>query len=100
MSVALWRGERRWRLNGRCQAAATYVSDLRYADVSIQALIGEEADTEEDDKLTHVFLADATTMTDASSPLLAIDLYDEPGRTFGSWPAGTPRFPPIRASPT
>ncbi|MEW1778719.1 hypothetical protein [Streptomyces sp. NPDC086777] len=60
---------------------ATYVSDPRFTDVSIQALIDEEAATEEDDKLTYVFLADATTMTDPSSPLLAVDLYNEPGRT-------------------
>lgn len=37
---------------------------------------------EEDDKLTYVFLAGATTMSDPSSSLLAVDLYDEPGRTF------------------
>ncbi len=61
---------------------ATYVSDSRFTDVSIQALIDEEAATEEDDRLTYVFLADATTMNDPSSPLLAVDLYDEPGRTF------------------
>ncbi|MFE3325584.1 DUF6924 domain-containing protein [Streptomyces sp. NPDC059176] len=61
---------------------ATYVSDPRFTDMSIQALIDEEAATEEDDKLTYVFLADATTMSDPSSLLLAVDLYDEPGRTF------------------
>ncbi|MBY8881893.1 DUF6924 domain-containing protein [Actinacidiphila acidipaludis] len=61
---------------------ATYVSDPRFTDVSIQALIDEEDAADEDDKLTYVFLADAITMTDASSPLLAVDLYDEPGRTF------------------
>ncbi|MFJ7019236.1 MULTISPECIES: DUF6924 domain-containing protein [Streptomyces] len=61
---------------------ATYVSDPRFTDVSIQTLIDEEAAAEEDDKLTYVFLADATTMTDPSSPLLVVDLYDEPGRTF------------------
>jgi hypothetical protein len=61
---------------------ATYVSDPRFTNVSIQALLDEEAATEEDDKLTYVFLADSTTMTDPSSPLLAVDLYDEPGRMF------------------
>lgn len=61
---------------------ATYVSDPRFTDVSIQMLIDEDDATEDDDKLTYVFLADATTMTDPSSPLVAVDLYDEPGRTF------------------
>ncbi|WP_411576260.1 DUF6924 domain-containing protein [Streptomyces mutabilis] len=61
---------------------ATYVSDPRFTDVSIQALTDEETATEDDDDLTYVFLADTATMTDPSSPLLAVDLYDEPGRTF------------------
>jgi hypothetical protein len=33
-------------------------------------------------KLTYVFVADAKTMTDDEHPLLAVDLYDEPGRSF------------------
>ncbi|MEU1543487.1 hypothetical protein ABZ461_36370 [Actinacidiphila glaucinigra] len=61
---------------------ATYVDDPRFADVSIQALVDEDAAAEEDDKITYVFLADAVTMTDPMHPLLAVDLYDEPGRTF------------------
>jgi hypothetical protein len=61
---------------------ATYVSDPRFTDVSIQALVDEEAAAGEDDKLMWVFLADAITMTDPSSPLLGVDLQDEPGRTF------------------
>ncbi|MFE9058456.1 DUF6924 domain-containing protein [Streptomyces mutabilis] len=61
---------------------ATYVSDPRFTDVSIQALIDEGTATEDDDDLAYVFLADTATMTDPSSPLLAVDLYDEPGRTF------------------
>ncbi|MFJ9799404.1 DUF6924 domain-containing protein [Streptomyces sp. NPDC101145] len=61
---------------------ATYVSDPRFAGAGVGALIDEEAAAGEDDKLTYVFLADAATMTDPSHPLLAVDLYDEPGRTF------------------
>jgi hypothetical protein len=61
---------------------ATYVSDPRFTDVSVQALIDEQVAAEEDDKLAYVFLADATTMTDPSSPLLAVDLQEEPGQTF------------------
>lgn len=33
-------------------------------------------------KLTYLVIADAATMTGAERPLLAVDLYDEPGRTF------------------
>jgi hypothetical protein len=61
---------------------ATYVSDPRFDGVSIQALVDEEAAAEGDDKAIQVFLADKTTMTDPSHPLLAVDLYDEPGRTL------------------
>ncbi|CAL9412083.1 hypothetical protein SUDANB6_01671 [Streptomyces sp. enrichment culture] len=61
---------------------ATYVGDPRFTGVSSQALIDEEAATEEDDEPTHVFLADATTMTGPSSSLPAVGLHDEPGRTF------------------
>lgn len=60
---------------------ATYVSDLAYAGVSVQALI--EADSPDDPgHVGYLFLADAVTMQDEEHPLLAVDLYDEPGRTF------------------
>jgi hypothetical protein len=62
--------------------SATYVSDSGYAEVSVQALVDIDAAASEDEKLTYVFLADATTMTDEERPLLAVDLYTEPGRTF------------------
>ncbi|MEU4483209.1 transposase [Micromonospora sp. NPDC023966] len=42
-----------------------------------------QADADDDDKLTYLFLADSTTMGDDEHPLLAVDLYDEPGRTAG-----------------
>ncbi|MFE3635626.1 DUF6924 domain-containing protein [Streptomyces sp. NPDC059168] len=60
---------------------ATCVSDPRFDGATVQALIEEEAATAEDGRLTYLFLADATTMADPSCPLLAVDLYDEPGRT-------------------
>ncbi|MFF5225474.1 DUF6924 domain-containing protein [Dactylosporangium sp. NPDC000521] len=61
---------------------ATYVSDRRYAGVTIQALVDVDAAAAEDDKLTYLFIADAATMADAERRLLAVDLFDEPGRTF------------------
>jgi uncharacterized protein DUF6924 len=61
---------------------ATFVSEPRFAGLTVQALVDADAATDEDDKLTYLFLADATTMTDPEHPLLAIDLYDEPGRAF------------------
>ncbi|MEU6611973.1 hypothetical protein ABZ922_44480 [Streptomyces shenzhenensis] len=61
---------------------ATFVSDSSFTDVSVQALVDADAAADDDDKLCYVFLADATTMTADEHPLLAVDLYAEPGRTF------------------
>ncbi|MET8027614.1 DUF6924 domain-containing protein [Streptomyces avermitilis] len=61
---------------------ATFVSDSSFTDVSVQTLVDADAAADDDDKLCYVFLADATTMTGEEHPLLAVDLYDEPGRTF------------------
>lgn len=62
--------------------SATYVSEPEYAGVTLQSLIDTEAAAADQGKLTFLLLADATTMTDDEHPLLAIDLYAEPGRTF------------------
>ncbi|MEV0976671.1 hypothetical protein [Streptomyces sp. NPDC049915] len=61
---------------------ASRVSDPRFSGASVQALLDEELAAEEDERICEVFLADATTLTDPELPLLAVDLYDEPGRTF------------------
>ncbi|MEH1127827.1 DUF6924 domain-containing protein [Micromonospora sp. CPCC 206061] len=61
---------------------ATYVSDNRFLGVTMQALVDADTAAADDDKLTYLFIADATTMSDPERPLLAVDLYDEPGRTF------------------
>ncbi|OQQ15517.1 hypothetical protein B0675_26505 [Streptomyces sp. M41(2017)] len=67
-------------LDGYCHA--TYVSELRFACVGVRALVDEEAAADEEAQIIHVFLADAATMGDTNHPLLAVDLSDEPGRTF------------------
>ncbi|MFF5217947.1 DUF6924 domain-containing protein [Micromonospora sp. NPDC000442] len=61
---------------------ATFVSDPRYADVTIQDLVDADAAAIDDHKLTYLFVADATTMADDEHCILAVDLYDEPGRAF------------------
>jgi len=61
---------------------ATYVNDPAFADVTIEALVERDASAADDDKVLYLFLADATTMTDDEHPLLAVDLDEEPGRTF------------------
>lgn len=54
----------------------TYVDDPAYENLTVQTLIEAESSP------SHVFLADAVTMGSEDHPLLAVDLYDEPGRTF------------------
>ncbi|MDH6627849.1 hypothetical protein M2271_005678 [Streptomyces sp. LBL] len=61
---------------------ATYVSDHSFNGVSVQALVDAVAAADDDDKICYLFLADTITTTDDEHPLLAVDLYDEPGRTF------------------
>ncbi|MEU7059632.1 hypothetical protein [Streptomyces sp. NPDC046197] len=63
-------------------STATCASDPRFAEVSVQALIEEDGAAQDDAKALQVFLADATTMADPWHRLLAVDLYDQPGRTF------------------
>ncbi|MET7820733.1 DUF6924 domain-containing protein [Micromonospora zamorensis] len=62
--------------------SATFVSDPKYKGVSLHELVDADNAASQDDRLTYLFLADATTMTDVERPLLALDLADEPGRTF------------------
>ncbi|MEU3613850.1 hypothetical protein ABZ725_16240 [Streptomyces sp. NPDC006872] len=61
---------------------ATWVSDPRYEGVGIPELMREDNAADEDEQLTSLFLADAHAMAGAEHSLLALDLYDEPGRTF------------------
>ncbi|MEU8118244.1 hypothetical protein AB0C21_05995 [Spirillospora sp. NPDC049024] len=63
-------------------ANATYVSDPKYSGISISRLVDLNAAADDDDKLTYLFLADAATLSDDERPLLAVDLYTDPGRTF------------------
>lgn len=58
------------------------MSDPAYANVDVQSLVDVDASADDDGKVSYLFLADATTMTNAEHPLLAVDLADEPGRRF------------------
>jgi hypothetical protein len=61
---------------------ATYVSDPAYAGATVQALVDADAAAADQDKIFYLFVADAAAMTGDGHPLLAVDLADEPGRTF------------------
>jgi len=59
---------------------ATYVSDPEYANVAIRTLVDIDAIAES--KAYYLFLADTIAMSAPGWPLLAVDLADQPGRTF------------------
>ncbi|WP_433202844.1 DUF6924 domain-containing protein [Dactylosporangium sp. CS-047395] len=61
---------------------ATYIGDPAYDGATIADLIDIDDGADEDDKVYELFLADETSMTDDEHPLLAVDLADEPGRSF------------------
>jgi len=61
---------------------ATYVDDPVYQDVAIDVLIEANAAVTESGRLTFLFVADSVTMGGEESLLMAVDLLDEPGRTF------------------
>nr|WP_146752941.1 hypothetical protein [Micromonospora saelicesensis] len=50
--------------------------------MSLHELVDAGNAASHEDRLTYLFLADATTMADVERPLLALDLAEEPGRTF------------------
>ncbi|WP_407835386.1 hypothetical protein ACE1OC_01425 [Streptomyces sp. DSM 116496] len=61
---------------------ATFVSDRRFAGAEVRALVDAAAAAEEHERFNHLFIADATAMADPVHPLLIVDLWVEPGRTF------------------
>jgi len=61
---------------------ATYVDDRACTGITVEDLIQANAAAADDHKRFHLFLADAVTMTSAEHLLLAVDLHDEPGRSF------------------
>lgn len=86
---AAW-DELRATLEAHDPHSASYVDDPAYSGVSIQALIDANAGDER--VVTYLFLADATTMADKEHPLLAVDLFVEPGRTFRVPPSWYPEI--------
>ncbi|MEU3982186.1 hypothetical protein AB0F77_19145 [Streptomyces sp. NPDC026672] len=62
--------------------SVTFVSEPRFAGASVQDIVDADAAAPEEDKVCEVFLVDAGTLADAAHPLLAVDLFDDPGRSF------------------
>ncbi|MEU4163444.1 hypothetical protein [Actinoplanes sp. NPDC026670] len=60
----------------------TFVSDTVFADATVQQLVDADAAADIDDRVFYLFVADSKTLADNESPLLAVDLDAEPGRSF------------------
>jgi hypothetical protein len=58
-----------------------YVDDPAFDGLTAAGLASLTRDRGEDE-LTYAFLADSVTMTDPEQSVMAVDLYDEPGRSF------------------
>ncbi|MEV5969546.1 hypothetical protein [Streptomyces sp. NPDC051921] len=58
------------------------MSDARFAEVEVPGLAAVDRAAGEDERVFHLFLADTAALADPSYPLLAVDLADDPGRTF------------------
>ena len=61
------------------QARLECVSDRAYDGLTIDQLV---ALARTNDDLGYIFLADRVALTNPEQPILVVDLYDEPGRTF------------------
>lgn len=59
---------------------ATCVSDPAFADADIAVLIKADTEADESSRVCELFVADAVAMVDHQ--VLAVDLFEEPGRTF------------------
>ena len=61
------------------QARLECISDRAYDGLTIDQLV---ALARTNDDLGYIFLADRVALTNPEQPILVVDLYDEPGRTF------------------
>ena len=64
---------------GEFRAYVDFVSDPEYDGLTAEQLTGLMP---EDSDLTFAFIVDRVALTHPEHPILVVDLYDEPGRTF------------------
>lgn len=64
---------------GEFRAYVEFVSDSSYAGLSVGELVELAS---KGNRRTFLFVVDEVTTSDPEHPLLAVDLYAEPGRTF------------------
>ena len=65
-----------------CHHSAAYVDDPAFHEAAVEQLVDANPPVGAEGWLRYVFLADTATMIDVERPLLAVDLSQEPGRTF------------------
>lgn len=61
------------------EADVEFVSDTEFDGITVEQVL---ADLPSSQWQTFLFIVDRQTITDPEHPILVVDLYDEPGRTF------------------
>ncbi|MFJ7159654.1 DUF6924 domain-containing protein [Streptomyces sp. NPDC101118] len=68
---------------GLLLAVHVIAASIQNRDSTKLSLMAEEDAADVDEQIVYMFLADTATMNDPAHPLLAVDLWDEPGRKAG-----------------
>ena len=64
-------------------AYVDFVDDPAFRDLTVEQLVA----LRDDSSKSYAIAADAVTMSEAEHPLLVVDLFEEPGRTFRAVPS-------------
>jgi hypothetical protein len=64
------------------KAFVACISDPAYYGLTLEQLIALAPKGDQCGEHTFAFIADPTTFANSERPILVVDLYDEPGRTF------------------
>ena len=67
---------------GLFQANVSCVSNRAFEGVTAEAIAAAEGGDGDDLRRTYLFIGDRRALTDPDRPVLVLDLFDEPGRTF------------------
>jgi hypothetical protein len=63
-------------------AYVTCISDQTYDGLTVPQLVALAPQGDQSGRQTFAFIADQRTFSDPERPVLVVDLYDRPGRTF------------------
>ena len=73
--------------HGLFRANVSCVSNRAFDGVTTEAIVAAEGGNGDDFRRAYLFIADRRALTDPDHPVLVVDLFDEPGRTFRVLPS-------------